>query len=221
MSVIRDKNGAGLMARAFAEIAFTPKVRAVQKSMGSAGSYAAFLDPEADRSDRLGDAEADFIAARDGFYQATISESGWPYVQFRGGPAGFVKVLDEKTIAYADFRGNRQYLSAGNLDGNDRVSLILMDYPNRRRLKIWGRAKLVDAKDDPQLLARLQDKSYRGLPERAVVISVEAVDWNCPQHIPQRLTMQELEPLISPLRDEIDRLKAENESLKTWLGQKS
>ncbi len=209
------------MSRAFAEIAFTPAVKAVQQSMGSAESYAGFLDPDAEPADRLGEAEAGFIANRDGFYQATVSETGWPYVQFRGGPAGFVKVLDGKTIAYADFRGNRQYVSTGNLDGNDRISLILMDYPNRRRLKIWGRARLVDANDDPHLIERLQDKSYRGLPERAVVIDVEAFDWNCPQHIPQRLTVQELEPVISPLRDEIDRLKAENASLKDWLGQKS
>ena len=209
------------MARAFAEIAFTPNVQAVQQQMGSAEPYAKFLKSDADPADRLGDAEAEFIAARDGFYQATVSETGWPYVQFRGGPAGFLKVLDDRTIAYADFRGNRQYLSVGNLAGDDRVSLILMDYPNRRRLKVWARARLVDGAADPDLIARLHDADYRARPERAVILTVEAFDWNCPQHIPQRLTMQELEPLVAPMRDEIARLCAENKSLKTWLGSKT
>jgi predicted pyridoxine 5'-phosphate oxidase superfamily flavin-nucleotide-binding protein len=174
------------MARAFAEIAFTPAVRAVQERLGSAAAYAKFLAPEAERGDRLGLDEAAFVAERDGFYQATVSSSGWPYVQFRGGPAGFLKVLDERTIAYAEFRGNRQYLSSGNLVGDDRISLILMDYANRRRLKIWGRAKLVDIAADPVLVARMHDPSYRARPQRTVVITIEAFDWNCPQHIPQR-----------------------------------
>lgn len=207
------------MARAFAEIAFTPAVLDIQNQQGSASSYAKFLTPDADRGDQLGEAEAQFISARDGFYQATVSESGWPYVQFRGGPAGFLKILDGKTIAYADFRGNRQYVSAGNLTGNDRVSLILMDYPNRRRLKIWGRAKLVEKQDNPDLLAKLQIEGYRGLPERAVVISVEAFDWNCPQHIPQRLTLAELEPYLADMRDQISSLMDENRILKAELGQ--
>ena len=185
------------MARAFAEIAFTPAVRAVQERLGSAAAYDKFLAPMAERGDRLGPEEAAFIAARDGFYQATVSSTGWPYVQFRGGPAGFLKALDERTIAYADFRGNRQYLSSGNLAGDDRISLILMDYANRRRLKIWGRAKLVDITADAVLVARLHDPSYRAWPERAVVITVEAFDWNCPQHIPQRLTLEELEPYLA------------------------
>ncbi|MEQ8823069.1 MAG: pyridoxamine 5'-phosphate oxidase family protein [Filomicrobium sp.] len=205
------------MARAFAEIAFTPDVLAVQEAQGSASSYAKFLSPDTDRGDRLTEREAEFIAQRDGFYQATVSETGWPYVQFRGGPKGFVKVLDEKTIAYADFRGNRQYLSVGNLNGDARVALIMMDYPNRRRLKVWGRVKLVDAKADPDLIEELSIPGYRALPERAVILTIEAFDWNCPQHIPQRLTLEELEPLIAPLRDEVERLAAENESLKNEL----
>lgn len=209
------------MSRAFAEISFTPSVIAIQEQQGSAEGYAKFLDPEADRGDHLGAAEAEFISQRDGFYQATVSDTGWPYVQFRGGPVGFLKVLDDKTIAYADFRGNRQYLSAGNLADNDRVSLILMDYPNRRRLKVWGRANLVAAKDDPFLITKLQDPAYRALPERAAVITVEALDWNCPQHIPQRMTLEELEPRLKPVCDEIEQLKAENEKLKIALGQKT
>ncbi len=202
------------MARAFAEIAFTPAVLAAQEKQGSARNYAKFLTPEADAGDRLTATEAGFIAARDGFFQATVSETGWPYVQFRGGPAGFLKVLDEKTIAYADYRGNRQYLSVGNLSEDDRVSLILVDYPNRRRLKIWGRARIVDLATDPDLVARLFDDGYRARPERAVVITVEAFDWNCPQHIPQRFTIEELEQALAPLREELERLRAENDRLK-------
>jgi uncharacterized protein len=205
------------MARAFAEITFTPAVRETQKRLGSASSYAKFLEPEAERGNQLSAREVEFVTERDGFYQATVSSAGWPYVQFRGGPAGFLKVLDERTVAYADFRGNRQYLSGGNLAEDDRVSLILMDYPNRRRLKIWGRAKQIDIADDPDLIARLHDKSYRAIPERAVVIAVEAFDWNCPQHIPKRLTAEEFEPHISPLREEIERLTEENKALKEKL----
>ena len=209
------------MSRAFADIAFTPSVRAIQEQQGSAAGYAKFLEPEADRGDRIGPAEAEFISQRDGFYQATVSDTGWPYVQFRGGPRGFLKVLDDQTIAYADLRGNRQYLSAGNLADNDRISLILMDYPNRRRLKVWGRTRLVDAKADPSLTASLKHPTYRGLPERAVVISIEALDWNCPQHIPQRMTLEELEPQLQPVRDEIARLQSENEKLKLALGRQA
>src|SRR3990170_5212829 len=139
------------MARAFAEIAFTPAVLAEQARQGSAGSYAKFLDSEAAPADKLGPAEAAFVGARDGFYQATVSETGWPYVQFRGGPAGFLKVLDDKTLGYADFRGNVQYISVGNFTGNDRVAIILMDYANRARLKILGRVRLVELEEDPAL----------------------------------------------------------------------
>jgi hypothetical protein len=202
------------MARAFAEIAFTPAVRAAQSRQGSAAAYDRMLAPETERADRLGPEEAAFIAARDGFYQATVSETGWPYVQFRGGPAGFLKVLDQSTIAYADFRGNRQYVSAGNLAGDDRISMILMDYPNRRRLKLFGRARLVEAAEDAALVAGLHDPQYRARPERAVVITIEGLDWNCPQHIPVRLTREELEPHLAPLNDELVRLRAENAALK-------
>lgn len=208
------------MSRAFAEISFTPSVLAMQEQHGSADAYAKFLEPDADRGDRIGQNEAVFISHMDGFFQATVSETGWPYVQFRGGPAGFLKVLDDQTIAYADFRGNRQYLSTGNIIEDDRVSLILVDYPNRRRLKIWGKARLVSKEDNPELIKQLQDKSYRALPERAVVISIKAYDWNCPQHIPQRMTLDELEPELEPIRNEISRLKSENEKLRNTLDQK-
>lgn len=205
------------MARAVAEIAFTPLVRARQTEEGSREAYLPFDAADMGADDRLTDREAAFISERDGFYQATVSETGWPYVQFRGGPAGFLKVLDDKTLAFADFRGNRQYISSGNLSGNDRVSLILMDYPNRRRLKIWARAREVAAKKDPDLIKRLATPGYRGLPERAVILSIEAFDWNCPQHIPQRFTLDELEPSLAALRGRIDALERENAELKAFL----
>ncbi len=207
------------MARAFAEIAFTPTVIARQAELGSAAGYAKFLSPDADGGDRLSETEVAFISGRDAFYQATVSETGWPYVQFRGGPAGFLKVIDDKTIAYADFRGNRQYVSVGNLTGDARISLILMDYANQRRLKLWGRAELVSIDDDPDLIARLHNDVYRARPERAVVIHLEAFDWNCPQHIPRRYTAGELETFLAPVREEMDHLRAENEQLKAELAK--
>jgi predicted pyridoxine 5'-phosphate oxidase superfamily flavin-nucleotide-binding protein len=207
------------MARAFAGIAFTPAVRARQTEEGSREAYAAFDLEDLEIRDTIGPSEAAFIAARDGFYQATVSETGWPYVQFRGGPFGFLKILDDRTIGYADFRGNRQYISSGNLTGNDRVCLFLMDYPNRARLKIWARAKQVPAKDDPDLTKELQPQGYTALPERSVLLTVEALDWNCPQHIPQRYTLGELAPQIGALRARIAELESENADLKGFLGK--
>ncbi len=195
------------MAQKFAEITFTPSVKAAQTRYGSRTRNERFEQSD-DPRDSLTAVEAEFIEARDGFYQATVNEDGWPYVQFRGGPAGFLKVLDEKTIGYADFRGNVQYLSAGNLAANDRISLILMDYPNRRRLKIWARARLVHEDEDPELLARLEVPTYRGRVERAVVMTIEAVDWNCPQHITPRFTEAEFDEKVAPLRDRIAELEA-------------
>ena len=183
------------MARAFAEIAFTPTVQSIQEQQGSAASYAKFLKPEVSGGDKLTAREASFIAERDGFYQATVSETGWPYVQFRGGPRGFLKTISPTQIAYADFRGNRQYVSVGNLTVEDRVSLILMDYPNQRRLKIWGHATMVRVEDQPEKIAELHDENYSAVPERAMIITIDAFDWNCPQHIPQRFTLEEMEQL--------------------------
>ncbi len=191
------------MTRAFAEIAFTPEVRAAQERLGSADAYAGFLAPEAERADRLGPEEAAFVEARDGFYQASVGADGWPYVQFRGGPRGFLRALDERTLGYADFRGNRQYVSLGNLTGNDRASLILMDYPNRRRLKVWGRVRF---SEDPGIIEALTAPGARGRPERAALIEIAALDWNCPQHIPRRFTAEELGPELAAMRSRIDAL---------------
>ena len=154
--------------------------------------------------------EAEFIAERDSFYQATVSEIGWPYVQHRGGPAGFLKVLDERTIGFADFRGNVQSLSVGNLNTNDRISLILMDYPNRRRLKIWGRVRIVRENENPELIMQSEVLSYRARVECGIVIHVEAYDWNCPQHITPRYSEAEVEKLNAPLLEENRRLKSQS-----------
>lgn len=194
------------MSRAYSDIAFTPAVRRMQSRMGSRQAYE-HLDHTDDRREALSEREADFIEARDGFYQATVSETGWPYVQFKGGPAGFLHVLDSKTIAYADFRGNVQYISNGNLSENNRVSIILMDYPNQRRLKLLGRVRLIDAQEDPTLIARLQQPGYKAIVERAVVITVEAYDWNCPKHITPRFTEAEIQQSLAPLLDELHALR--------------
>ncbi|MEL6296931.1 MAG: pyridoxamine 5'-phosphate oxidase family protein [Pseudomonadota bacterium] len=202
------------MSRAFAQIAQTNTVRRVQAERGVREANQRFLDPDHAAGDSLGENEKSFIAMRDGFYQATVSESGWPYVQFRGGPRGFLKSLDSKTLAYADFRGNRQYISTGNVESDARVSLILMDYPNRARLKVWGHAKLVDAELDPALARAVAVSGYRALVERTVVITVAAFDWNCPSHIPQRLTAEEMRPAIGKLHARIAELEAENAELR-------
>ncbi len=200
------------MALAFADIAFTPSVREEQDRRGSAKTYGKFLSDERWGGDKLGPEEAAFLTERDGFFQASTSETGWPYVQFRGGTPGFVKTLDDKTIAYADLRGNRQYISTGNLTHSNRVSIIAMDYPNQRRLKLWGEVEFIDPEADPNLLAQLL--SGKETVERIVKITVSAFDWNCPRHIPRRFTLEELEPELSVLRDRLAELEAENAELK-------
>ena len=207
------------MARAFAEIAFTPLVRAAQEQRGSAEKYAEWLAPEAARADRIGPDEKAFIEARDGFHQATVSETGWPYVQFKGGPNGFLKGINEATIGYADYRGSRQYVSLGNIHADDRVALILTDYPNRGRLKIYGRASHIDIREDPAFVARLHSGDGEGKPERATIIKVEALDWSCPRHIPQRLTAEEMAPYLRGMQAKIAQLEAENAELKSFLGR--
>lgn len=202
------------MPRPFAEISFTPNVRAAQERYGSRTQMSRFQSSGEDGFSGLTEAETAFIQARDGFYQATVSETGWPYVQFRGGPTGFLKVLDEKTVGYADFRGNRQYVSVGNMNGNDRVSMILMDYANRRRLKLWARAEIRHAEDAPDMLERLQLPDYRARVERAVVLTVEATDWNCPQHITPRFTEADIVETIAPLRERLNFLEAKLAALE-------
>lgn len=202
------------MPRRFAQIAFGPAVRALQERLGSRAAYAAF-DDDANARDRLTEAEVAFVAARDSFYLASVGENGWPYVQHRGGPPGFLRVLDEHTLGFADFRGNRQYITTGNVGVDDRVALILMDYPNRARLKIWARARVVDADEDPALLARLEVPTYRARVERGFVFRIEALDWNCPQHITPRYTEEEFAPVVQALEGRIAGLQAELEQRQT------
>ena len=150
---------------------------------------------------------AAFLAERDSFYLATASAEGRPYIQHRGGPKGFLKALDDKRLAFADFGGNRQYISAGNLSENDQAAIFLMDYPNRRRVKLWGRARVVE--DDPELLARLVEPGYRAKPERAILFEVEAWDVNCPQHITPRYSEDQIAPALAKLQVRIGELEAE------------
>jgi len=199
----------------FLDIAATESVKAAQRANGSRDVWER---PGHNRpSAAFTEAEATFIAARDSFYMASVSETGWPYVQHRGGPAGFLKVLDGTTLAFADFRGNRQYISLGNVAANDRVALILMDYPNRARLKIYAHIEVRDLADDPDLAAKLTQPGYRGRPERAFVLHLEAFDWNCPQHITPRFTVAEIEAATDPMRARLAALEAENAALRARL----
>jgi len=183
------------MGHKYADIMFTESVCTMQEDQGSRQLYSR-MEGGDDYNHLLGEKETAFIQARDSFYLATVSETGWPYVQHRGGPAGFVHVLDEKTIGFADFRGNRQYISAGNLRNDDRVSLLFMDYPGRTRLKLAGRARLT-GEEESELLQRLIVDDYRARVERGFIISVEAFDWNCPQHITPRYTLAEIEAMAA------------------------
>ena len=192
------------MAQTYLHTMFGPGARAMQEAAGSRASYAR-MEAGAGDADMLTDREADFIAARDSFYMASVSEDGWPYVQHRGGPAGFLRRIAGNRIGFADYRGNRQYLSAANLAADDRVALFLMDYPNRRRLKLIGHAR---GSDDPADIATLMMPDYAAEPERAVVIDVVGFDWNCPQHITPRFTEDEVRRGTQPLLDELTRLRA-------------
>jgi predicted pyridoxine 5'-phosphate oxidase superfamily flavin-nucleotide-binding protein len=199
----------------FLDIASTPGVRAAQEANGSGEFWTNF---KCDRlSDRFTQAEAAFIATRDSLYMATVSESGWPYVQHRGGPPGFIRVLDDRTLAIPDFRGNRQYISTGNLATNDRAALILMDYPNRRRLKLYAHVEAKDLTADPELAAELALPGYRAKVERGLVMHLVAFDWNCPQHIIPRFSEAELAPALAPLRARLEALEAENQALRAKL----
>lgn len=206
------------MLHKWLEIASTPSVKAAREHYGSAVQYAR-LDGTLDRAgpvrnDRLGDAEAAFIEGRDGFYLASVSETGWPYVQYRGGPGGFLRVLDDHTLGFADFRGNRQYVTTGNVAENDRVSLFLMDYAHQRRLKIFGHLRMIDVSAAPEQVATLAVPDYAARSERAALIQVVAFDWNCPQHITPRFTHEELDQVLTPVREEIESLRAENQRLR-------
>ena len=176
------------MGHKFHDILFTPSVKSIQEQNGSRRSYARFEGTEEQRN-VIGPAEAQFIAARDSFYIASVGEGGWPYIQHRGGPVGFLRVLSNKAIGFADFAGNRQYITLGNLQGESRVSLFLMDYPNRARLKILGHAQV---STDPEILGQLTVPDYNAKIERGFTITIAGLDWNCSQHITPRFSGPEL-----------------------------
>ena len=197
------------MSHAFADIAFTPSVKAAQQRDGSRAGYARNFEGDAEVfNDRLGEAEADFVAAQRSFYMATVSETGWPYLQHRGGPRGFLKVLDDKTLAFADYAGNRQLVSVGNLAVNDRVAIILVDYAHRVRLKLLGRLAVKDLAPQDALAKTLIDPAYRARPQRAMVIAVEGFDWNCPQHIPVRIDAEDVQRALDQRDARIAELEA-------------
>lgn len=196
------------MTHRFADIAFTPTVKELQQRLGSRAAYARNEQVAEPFNHVLTGAEAQFLAARDSFYMASVSETGWPYIQHRGGPAGFVRVLGPQLIGFADYRGNRQYITVGNLLTDDRVSLFFMDYPNRARLKLFGRAQAVDP-DDTETLEKLGVPGYRAAVERGLVIKVEGFDWNCPQHITERYSLDEVRSMTATLMTRIAELEAQ------------
>lgn len=205
------------MSYRFLKIATTPSVRAAQEANGVRGNWPD--DVDASDPQPLTPSEAQFIAQRDSFYLATVSETGWPYMQHRGGPKGFLHVLDDRTLAFADFRGNRQYISVGNLSANDRAALFLMDYANRRRLKIYARLEAKDLRSDPELAAKLAMPGYKARIERAFLVHVQAFNWNCPQHITPRFSEVELEHALGPVRLHLEKLQAENKALREQLAR--
>jgi predicted pyridoxine 5'-phosphate oxidase superfamily flavin-nucleotide-binding protein len=188
------------------DIVFSPAVKAVQARLGSRAGYARMEQGKGWQS-RVTPELAAFIAERDSLYLATANAEGQPYIQHRGGAKGFLKVVDEQTLAFADLGGNRQYISLGNLSENDKASIFLMDYPNRRRIKLWGRARVVE--DDPELTARLIDPAGKGQPERAILFEIEAWDVNCPQHITRRYSEADIEAAFGKLQARIGELEAE------------
>jgi len=210
-------DGRQAVSYGFLDIATTPSVRAAQAEMGADAHWAAFGGNRA--FDRFTANEANFLAVRDSFYMATVSEDGWPYVQHRGGPAGFLKMVDDRTLAFADYRGNRQYISTGNLAANDRACLILMDYPHRARLKVYVHVEKLALDADAALTDLVTHKDYKARAERIFRLRLEAFDWNCPQHITPRFTQREIDEAARPLHERLTQLEAENRALQERLAK--
>lgn len=195
---------------------FTPTVQELQERYGSRRQYEP-LCGQCNSTDPLSETEIEFIAECDSFYMATVGSWGWPYVQHRGGPKGFLRVMDTRTVAFADFRGNRQYVSTGNLISDDRVSLILVNYPHRARLKILGRASIFEGEQAAQWIDVVKDRGYKAVVERVYWIRVEALDWNCPQHITPRFTVDQIQTAVAPLEQKLRALEKENAALRSRL----
>lgn len=206
------------MSRSFAEIAFTPGVKEQQTKHGSRHLYERG-ERSAEPSSRLGEFEQELIATRDGFCMATVSETGWPYIQYRGGRKGFLHMLDDRTLGFADLRGNRQYITTGNLRNDNRVALFLMDYPTQSRLKILGRAEVHEGDARArELLEQLRVPEEKTPAERAMLIHVEGFDWNCQQHITPRYTQEQLNEYLTPIQRRIEALEKENARLRAVQG---
>jgi hypothetical protein len=200
------------MSYGFLDIAVTPSVRAAQAAMGSERVWQNFKGHR--EFDTFTPEEEAFIAQRDSFYMATVSQTGWPYIQHRGGPPGSLKVVDGKTLAFADYRGNRQYISVGNLAADDRAALILMDYSAKARLKIYAHVEAVSLDANPALAERVAAPGYKAKPERILLLHLDTFDWNCPQHITPRFTHSEIAEAMRPLRERLAALEAENAAMR-------
>jgi len=205
------------MAYDFGSLVFTPAVKALQERYGSRKQYARREEAGSSTGGKpagLGPEEREFLGERDSFYMASLGATGWPYVQHRGGPKGFLKVIDEHTIAFADFRGNKQYISTGNLLTDGRVAIIMVDYPRQLRLKILGHVEIFEGEKAKEWLEKVRDPEYKAATERVYVIRVEAFDWNCPQHIVPRYTEEEIREVLTPVEKHTRELEVENEKLR-------
>lgn len=199
----------------YAKLAFSDAAKLLQEQVGSRNNY--IQVEKHNIVEGLSDNERFFIQQQDHFYMATIGENGFPYIQHRGGPSGFVKVLDSKTVAFVDFIGNKQYISVGNIETNPNVALTMVSYPHRARLKLYAKAKLIELTEDPDLFKDLDPADYKHRPERMMVLKIEAFDWNCPQHITPRYTSEDIEKAFAPQRQHMADLEAENKRLKAEL----
>lgn len=200
-----------IMASNYMDIAFGENAKAEQERLGSREAYQRMADKNPDQS-RLSIRETQYISQRDSFYLSTVGENGWPYVQFRGGPRGFLKVIDESTLAFADFRGNMQYISTGNMKANGKAALILLDYPTRTRVKIWAETELVEASERPDLLEKLIDPDYEAQVERIMIFHIKAFNWNCPQHITPKFTFEEMKAMVRENPELMKALLADDSS---------
>ena len=201
----------------FGSIAFTPLVKQLQERYGSRRQYERM--EKAGTNDRFSPFEVEFLSERDSFYWANTGATGWPYIQHRGGPKGFLKVIDDRTLALADFRGNKQYISTGNLLSNDRVAMIMVDYPRQARLKILGHVEIFEGDKAASWLDKVRVPGYKAVIERVFVIHVEAFDWNCPQHITPRYTAEEIRSGVHSLEEELEKTRQENEALRKRLAE--
>ncbi len=202
----------------FASLVFTPLVKKLQERHGSRRQYAR-MEEFRGSQDRFTDFELEFLAQRDSFYLATVGSTGWPYVQHRGGPKGFLKVIDDHTLAFADLRGNKQYISTGNLQSDSRVAIIMVDYPRQARLKILGRVEIFEGDQAESWLPKVRVPEEKTPIERVFVIHVEAYDWNCPQHITPRYTAEEIREGMQPIEQHVQKLEEENRALRQELAQ--